>query len=99
MARSSYKQLNREADQCGYGTFETQLIKLTLAGKDDDVEFLLESASCHAKKKVLLDLIRTLGECHEWYTEDQVEKVVELAIKIVEHLLYQDKETQMLSEF
>lgn len=99
MARSSYKQLNKEADQCGYGTFETQLIKLVFAGKDGDVDFLLESASCHAKKKVLLDLIRTLGECHDWYTEDQVAKVVGLATKIVEQLLNQDKETQMLSEF
>ena len=99
MARSSYKQLNKEADQCGYGTFETQLIKLVFAGKDSDVDFLLGSASCHAKKKVLLDLIRTLGECHEWYSQEQVEKVVGLAIRIVEQLLNQDKETQITSEF
>ena len=93
MARSSYKQLNKEADQCGYGTFENQLIRLTFEGKSDDVDYLLESASCHAVKKVLLDLIETLGECHQWYSQEQSKKLVGLATKIVEErLLRQEQE-------
>ncbi len=83
MARSSYKQLNKEADQCGYGTFENQLIQLTFSGKDDHVDYLIESASSHAVKMVLLDLTATLGECQKWYSQEQVAKVSELATKIM----------------
>lgn len=84
MARSSYKQLNKEADQCGYGTFENWLIQKTFDGNQEYVDFLIDTASLHAIKMVLRDLTSTLGECQEWYSREQVAQVSALAMRIIE---------------
>jgi hypothetical protein len=92
MARLSYRQLNKEADECGYASFEHRLLVHVLSDRHSDVEFLLDMASHHALKKVLVDLITTLGESKSIYSPTQIQKIVALATKIVEQRLLNIKE-------
>lgn len=85
--KKTYKQLNKEAQEDGYSTFENRLLQNTFEGNEKAVDLLLASASYNALKAVLVDLIDTLGEGDEWYSKKLVAKIAKLATKIVEERL------------
>lgn len=85
--RKSYKQLNKEADQQGYGTYENLLLQETFAGRFDIVDFILEHSSRDAVKRVVLDMVITLAERHQFYDIQKKEAALRLVKQIIKERL------------